>query len=259
MGLPPSVGPVRSSSFAPTPASASWPRLASLRSPPQPLCVRVAKCGLRPAPASASRPTLVSAPLRPPLPSPPAACFARLPSAPPHSPPLNRRGRSPPHASPDSIPSSLIPLVLPFLTAYAGSGSHTPRTSDAGTAIRSLDVQLSAHPPPLGSLLLLDRVVAPCNTTTVAAPRSPGDGCRRRYTIVTRPSSPPLAHIQADPPPSWPPDRFSRGPMATETASSSPWTRRSGSKEELRALGPSSAPHRVRTRTSPESIRHEAR
>ena len=39
------------------------------------------RCGLRPSPGSAPRPALASAPLRAPLPTPPAARCARLPSA----------------------------------------------------------------------------------------------------------------------------------------------------------------------------------
>ena len=74
--------------------------------------VRVAGCGLRPVPASAPRPALVSALPRTPLPSPPAACFARLPSAPPHRPPLSRRGGSRPPGPPASIPLRLNPWFL---------------------------------------------------------------------------------------------------------------------------------------------------
>ncbi len=101
MGLPPSVGPVRSSCFGPpapapsTPASASCfapvsahPSPCSARMPSVPsaqLAALAPSASLRSsAPASAPRPALVSALLRTPLPSPPAACFARLPSAPPH-------------------------------------------------------------------------------------------------------------------------------------------------------------------------------
>lgn len=57
---------------------------------------------------------------------------------------------------------SLIPHVLPFLTAYAGSDSHTPRIPDAGGAIRTLGPQLSAQLPPSTAAFLLDRAyVAP--------------------------------------------------------------------------------------------------
>ena len=54
------------------------------RTTPRPACPLPGRrrCGLRPSPASASRPAPVSASLRAPPPSPPAACFARLPAAP---------------------------------------------------------------------------------------------------------------------------------------------------------------------------------
>ena len=56
----------------------------SRRPTPGPGCPlpRRRRCGLRPSPAAACRPAPVSASLRAPPPSPPAACFARLPAAP---------------------------------------------------------------------------------------------------------------------------------------------------------------------------------
>ena len=144
----PSVPSTRLAALAPS---------ASLRSSAQPLRVRVAGCGLRPAPASAPRPALVSALLRALLPSPSAACFARLPSAPPHRPPLSRRGGSRPPGPPAPHPLSLVPLVLPFPTAYAGSGSHTPRSELRVCASRTYGRRLSAQPPPSAVTILLDR------------------------------------------------------------------------------------------------------
>ena len=52
----------------------------------------------------------------------------------PHRPPLNRRGGSPPPASPASIPPSLMQHAVPFLTARGGFGSHTRRIVDAWRA-----------------------------------------------------------------------------------------------------------------------------
>ena len=53
---------------------------------------------------------------------------------PPHRPPLNRRGGSPPPASPASIPRTWMQQDWPFRTARGGLGSHTRRIVDARRA-----------------------------------------------------------------------------------------------------------------------------
>ena len=64
---------------------------------------------------------------------------------------------------PAPIPPSLEPLVSSFLTACAGSGSHTPTQRAAGCAPRApMDRRLPAQPTPSDARLLLDRAyVAP--------------------------------------------------------------------------------------------------
>jgi len=107
-------------------------------------------------------PSSVSAPLQTLLPALPAACFAPLPSTPSAVPSTQSPWRLPSAAFADLDPLSLIPQVLRSRPHGAGSGSHTPRIPDAGGAIRTCGLHLSAHPPPFNALLLLDRAyVAP--------------------------------------------------------------------------------------------------
>ncbi len=117
------------------------------RSPPR------RQCGLRPSPASALRRPPVSAP----LPEPPAACFARLPSPPPALTATQSPWRLPSAGFSGAVSPSLVPLVLSFLTACAGFGSHTPRIADAGGAIGTYGARFSAHPAPSDAAVLLDR------------------------------------------------------------------------------------------------------
>ena len=82
----------------------------------------------------------VPAPVRTPPPSPSAACCARLPAVVrAHRPPLNRRGGSPPPASPASIPRTSMPsgLAVPDRPS-AAFWSHTRRIVDARRARRPM-------------------------------------------------------------------------------------------------------------------------
>ncbi len=94
----------------------------SLLSPSQ-FHVRVAGCGRCPSPASAPPSALVSASLLPP----PSVCSTRPPSLPPALTATQSPWRLPSAGSSDAHSSSLEPLISSFLTACAGSGSHTPR------------------------------------------------------------------------------------------------------------------------------------
>ncbi len=64
---------------------------------------------------------------------------------------------------------SRVPRVSSFLTACAGSGSHTPRSGLRVCASRTFDRRLSAQPPPSAARLLLDRAyVAPIHDVLLA-------------------------------------------------------------------------------------------
>ena len=82
---------------------------------------------------------------------------------PPHRPPLNRRGGSPPPASPASIPRTWMQQDWPFRTARGGLGSHTPRSRLRVRAVRAFGVSSRALPAPLGASFLLERA---CNAPT---------------------------------------------------------------------------------------------
>ncbi len=158
--MPVHVEPVKCQLGSSPPATSPHllPSVSLRSSSASPLSVRVARCGLRPSPASASRRALVSGPVH----APPPACSARPPSVPSALTATQSPWRllSAGFSGVDS--PSLVPLVLSFLTACAGSGSHTPRINDAGCAIGTFGVQPSAQPSPLGTPFLLDRTyVAP--------------------------------------------------------------------------------------------------
>ena len=152
------------------------------RTTPRPACPRPGRhrCGLRPSPPSASRPAPVSASRRTPPPSPPAACSARLPSAPSAVTATQSPWRLLPTGLAGVDSPSLIPWVLSFLTACRGFGSHTPRIPDAGCAIRTLGPRLSAQPPPSAAAILLDQAhVAPIHAGHHTPNRA---GLRLSYT-----------------------------------------------------------------------------
>ncbi len=78
----------------------------------------------RPSPASALPPALVSGLLL----APPSVCSTRPPSLPPALSATQSPWRLPSAGFPGAHPPSLVPLVSSFLTACAGSGSHTGRS-----------------------------------------------------------------------------------------------------------------------------------
>ena len=88
----------------------------------------------------------------------------------PQCPPLKRRGGSPPPASPASIPPSLIPLDLPFLTARGGLFVHTRRIVDAVRAVA-------------GHVRLLLRY--PMTMRSPAQPCRAGNSCHRSVAPST--------------------------------------------------------------------------
>ena len=92
-----------------------------LRVPPRPVQAR-------PSPASALPLALGSALLRALLPSPPSVCSTPPPSLPPALSATQAPWRLPSAGFPGVHPPSLVPLVSSFLTACAGSGSHTGRS-----------------------------------------------------------------------------------------------------------------------------------
>ncbi len=133
-------------------------------------------------------PCSVSATLRMPLPPLPETCFARVPSAPSALSSTQSPWRLPSVAFADVNPTSLVPFVLSFLTAFRGFGSHTPRISDAGDAIRILGPPLSAKPSPFDAAALLDRAyVAPIHAGILPLAMQ-GYACptpvHGRYTLV---------------------------------------------------------------------------
>jgi hypothetical protein len=102
---------------------------ASLRSSSaRPLCVPRRPVRPRPSPASALPLALVSALLLALLPSPPSLCSTPPPSLPPALSATHSPWWLPSAGSSGAHPPSLVPLVSLFLTACAGSGSHTGRS-----------------------------------------------------------------------------------------------------------------------------------
>ena len=118
------------------------------------------QCWLRPSLAFTPR----CAPLSAPLPTPSAACSARLPSPPPALTATQSPWRLPSAGFTGVDSPSLLPWVLSFPTACRGFGFHTPRIDDAGYAISTFGVQLSAHPSPFGRPVLVGPSV--CRTDT---------------------------------------------------------------------------------------------
>ena len=158
----------------------SPPSATSPHSRRPPRCARRRHSAPHPRRQCGLRPSLAFAPRCAPLPTPSAACSARLPSPPPALTATQSPWRLPSAGFAGVDSPSLIPQVLSYLTACRGFGFHTPRIPDAGCAIRTLSLRLSALPPPSAATLLLDRAyVAPIH----AGHPAPGHiGLRLSYT-----------------------------------------------------------------------------
>ena len=101
----------------------------------------------RPSPASALPRALVSGPVQ----EPPPVCSTRPSSLPPALTATQSPWRLPSAGFSGTVSPSLVPLVPSFLTACAGSGSHTPRSPLQGRPVRINACPEAAKPRPWAS------------------------------------------------------------------------------------------------------------
>ena len=135
------------------------------------------RCGLRPSPGCPPRPALASAPLRAPLPTPPAARCARLPSA-LSAVPAAQAPRRLHRASRAGVDSPFAHTAdRPFRTAGAALG-YTPHAAGCRACHWHLWHALSGTSAALGCLVVVGPSVCRTDIRSLSYPR------RRRDTLV---------------------------------------------------------------------------